>query len=148
MSSVIYNAAKKKLCDGTIAFITDTIKCMLVSSAYTPNADDEFVDAITASPSAELSGTGYVAGFGGAGRKSLTANAINVDNVNDRAEFDAADLTWSAIDAGTIKYLVLIKEVTNDAASHLIAAIDIGSQATNGGDITVTWNAEGILQLT
>jgi len=148
MASVFYNYAKKKLCDGTVAYLTDTIKVMLVSSAYVPNADHEFVSSITNSPSSELSGTGYVAGFGGAGRKALATKAINVDLVNDRAEFDGGDLTWSSINAGTIAYLVLIEEVVSDTASHLICAIDIGTQATNGGDITVTWNAEGIFQLT
>ena len=146
MASFIFNAAMKKLADGTIDFINDTVKCMLVSASYTPDKDHVFVSEITASPSAELSGTGYAAGFGGAGRKSLASKAINIDNANDRIELDAADLTWTAINAGTFKYLVLIKEEIDDSDSHLICAIDITSQATNGGDITVQWNAEGILQ--
>src|SRR5690606_19576027 len=146
MASVFYSAAKKKLCDGTIEWLSDTIKCALVGSGYTPNADHEFMSEITDSPTAELSGTGYVGGFNGSGRKTLASKAINVDNANDRAEFDAADLTWSGINAGTVEYLVLLVEVTTDADSHLICAIDVSSFVTNGGDLTVTWNNEGIFQ--
>ncbi len=63
-------------------------------------------------------------------------------------ELDAADVTWTAINAGTIAQLTLMKEITSDAASLCIANVDTADTATNGGDITLQWNGEGILQLT
>ena len=65
MADVIYNAYKKGLGDGAIDWLNDTIKVMLVTSAYTPDQDaHDFKDDITN----EISGTGYTAG--GAGRET------------------------------------------------------------------------------
>jgi len=68
MATIIYNRAKKEIMDGTIDLLVDTIKAMLVTSVYTPNPDHDFVDAGGASDpaDAELTGTGYAAGWAGA----------------------------------------------------------------------------------
>ena len=63
-----------------------------------------------------------------------------------RVEFDAADLVWTGLNAGTLGGAVLLKEITNDAASRLIAFNDPTNLVTNGGDVTLVWDAEGILQ--
>ncbi len=149
--SFLYNLAKKEMLDGTIDLLTDTIKVMLVTSSYVANADDDLVDAGGANDAVdhELSGTGYTAGWSNSGRKTLGTKAISEDDPNDRAEFDAADLTWSAINAGTAAAAILIKEGgADDTTSRLIAYIDTGGFpiVTNGGDLNVNWNAEGILQ--
>lgn len=152
MASGWYNRAKKEIMDGTISLLSDTIKVMLVTSSYTFNPDHDFIDMGGANDPAdhELSGTGYTGGYGGSGRKTLASKAITEDDPNDRAEFDAADVTWTSINAGTIRAAILIKEGTNDADSKLIAYIDNAAQfplVTNGGDVTLQWNAEGILQI-
>ncbi len=74
---------------------------------------------------------------------------ITVDKTNDRAEFDCADITWTAINAGTAAQATVLKEITNDAASKCIANIDSGGfpVVTNGGDLTIQVNAEGLIQL-
>ena len=99
----------------------------------------------------ELSGTNYAGGYGGSGRKTLSSKVITRDDVNDRAEFSAAPVTWTAINAGTAAAAVIIRErsLTGDTMSELIAYINTGGFpiTTNGGDLTLTWNAEGILQL-
>ncbi len=151
MASFLYNRAKKEMIDGTIDIDTDAgIKAMLVTSSYVANADHDFVDEAGANDPIdhELSGTGYVAGFGNSGRKALATKAVNEDDANDRAEFDADDLTWTGIDAGTAAAVIIIKENTADTDSVLIAYIDTGGFpiVTNGGDLTIAWNAEGILQ--
>jgi hypothetical protein len=144
--SLIFNRGKKELLDGTIDLVNDTIKAMLVTSSYTPNADDDFA---TAPAAQELSGTGYQAGFAGTGRKTLGTKTFSEDDPNDRGEFLAANLTWTGISAGTAAAVVLYKHLTSDAASVLIAYIDSGGfpKVTNGGDLSINWNAEGILQL-
>jgi hypothetical protein len=76
--------------------------------------------------------------------------AVNEDLTNDRAEFDAADLTWTAIGAGTraIQGAVVYQFITNDAASIPLIYIDSGGfpKTATGGDIQLQWNTEGILQ--
>jgi len=146
--ALVYNSFKALEADGTIDLLTDTIKVMLVSSGY--SADDAH-DYVSDGPGAnELSGTGYVTGYEGAGRKTLASKTVVEDDTNNRAEFNAAPVTWTSIDAGTAAACILIRErpSTGDTMSELIAYIDSGFPVvTNGGDFTITWNTEGILQL-
>lgn len=152
MASLVYNTAKKEIMDGTIDLVNDVIKAMLVTSSYVANADHLFVDEAGANDPIdhELSGTGYVAGFAGSGRKTLAGKAFTADLVNDRAEFDVNDLVWTGINAGTAAAVLIYKHLTSDALSRLIAYIDTGGfpVVTNGGDLTIQVNAEGLIQLT
>ena len=147
MASGWYNSGKRDLFDGTIDLVADTIKLILVSASYTPDADHAFVSSVSAT---ELTGTGYTAGFAGAGRKTITTKAFSTDTVNDRAEFTFDAVVWTAINAGTAAYAILVKEITSDAASRLIAYLDISPDVvTNGGDFTLTPDAVlGALQIT
>lgn len=156
MANFVYNTAAKRMWDravGTIDLLADTIKVMLVTSAYVANRDHEFVSSASGS---EISATNYTGGFAGAGRKILGTKVLTTDLTNDRVEFDVADVPWAAIGGAlnaTINAAIVIKEVTNDAASLLIAYIDTvtGTPSlpftTNGGDLTLQINVEGLIQL-
>jgi len=153
MASLVYNEAKRKLLDGTLDLTTDTIIVMLVTASYVANVDHDFVDEAGANDPIdhELTGTGYTAGHGNSGRKTLAAKAFSTDDANDRGEFDdTADITWTAITAGTAAAAIIHRVGTaDDTTALLIAYIDTGGfpVVTNGGDFTIQWNAEGILQL-
>lgn len=57
-----------------IDYDTDTIKCMMTTSAYTPNLDThDYKDDVTN----EVTGTGYVAGGATLGTKTITYTAAN-----------------------------------------------------------------------
>ena len=157
MADFLYGRAALKMILGsgvtpTIDLLTDTIKVGLSTSTHVENKDDTFLDDVGADDfiDGELSGTGYTAGFGGAGRKSIGSKTLAYDAANDRVEFDGADQTWTAISAGTAAQATLMREVTNDAGSPPIANVDSGGfpVVTNGGDVTIAWNAEGIIHLT
>lgn len=143
MASGWYNNGKAKIVDGTIDLINDTIKIMLVGTGFSFDADHDFVSSIVAN---EISNTGYTGGFAGAGRKTLASKALAIDDTNDRAEFTSAAITWTTLGAGVVAGAVLIKEVTDDAASLLIAFIDFTNVDPGGGDLVLTPDAEGILQ--
>lgn len=148
MASLTSNKLRALLLNAGINLLSDTIKVMLVSSAYTPDKDHNFVSSITGGTSKELSGTGYTAGFGGSGRKTLAGKAVTQDDTNDVAYFDANDVTWTAINAGTAAYAVVLKEVTDDTASPILCVVDVSPDvATNGGDYTITWAADGVFKL-
>lgn len=144
MASAWYNKGKAQVLNGGIDLLTDTIKVMLVDDTYVFAATHNFVSDVSAD---ELSGTGYTGGFAGAGRKTLASKTITEDDANGRAEFDAADVVWTGLSAGTVGGAILIKEITNDAASLLIAFLDCVDTGSTGSDFTVQWDAEGILQL-
>ena len=143
MASNVYNRAVKEGADGTWAYLTSTIKMMLVATAtpYTPNVDHDFVDAGGANDplDAELSVSGYVGGYGGPGRQALASKTITEVDGSDRAEFSSAGLTWTTLATGqTIAAGILIFETGGaDTTARLIAYCDVTDTPTNGGDVTI-----------
>lgn len=131
--SAVYNSAKVALALGQIDWENDDIRVLLVTSSYTPDIDSHaFVDDITN----ELSGGEYV-------RKALTGLDVAQNDTDDRAELDADNVTWTALeaDAGTPARVVVYKHVTNDADSPLIGYVNLTAPpAPNGGDYTIRWN--------
>lgn len=150
MASITTNKLRQLLLQAASAspalnLLSDTIKVILLGTGYTPNKDHQFVADLGAN---ELSGTGYVAGFGGSGRKTLASKTVTKDDTNDVAFFDAADVTWAGINAGTAGFVAVVKEVNSDADSPVLAIVDVSPDvATNGGDYTVTWAADGIFKI-
>lgn len=139
MASVVYNRAKFLMMNGGVDLDTDDIRCALVTSSYTVNADHDFVADLTN----ELSGGNYV-------RKAFAGESVSLDDTNDRAFFDATDPIWTALGAaaGTPAALVVFKQVTNDADSPLLFYCELTTPPTpNGGDYTVVLNAGGIARV-
>ncbi len=127
------------------------IKVGLSNSTHVPDKDDQFCDDVGADDfiDGELSGTGYTGGFGGSGRKVLASKAVVYDTTNDRVELDAADSVWTAINAGTIEWATILDETGQaaDTTTPVVINVDLATTVTNGGDITIEWDTEGILQL-
>jgi hypothetical protein len=145
MASLIFNVGKTQIANGGIDLLTDVLRVMLVTSAYTPDADDAHIGIVAGARAAELSGSGYTADG-----ELLSNRVVTQDDGNDRAEFDdTADMTWTAISAGTAAAAVVYLDSGTDSTSWPICYIDTGGfpVVTNGGDLTIQWNAEGILQL-
>jgi hypothetical protein len=144
VANITYNKAKRLLLDSTIDLVADTIKAMAVTSTYTPNADDTFIDTGGASDpvDARVSGTTD---------QTLGTKSANTDLTNDFAFFKAANVTFSAVPAGaTVVGIVLYKDTGTPTTSPLIAYYDITDTATNGGDIVIQWAADasgGVLKL-
>lgn len=120
---------------GDVAFGSDTIKALFVNSSQTYNSAHEFVSDLTA---------GDIIDRSGALSSPTTTSGVA----------DAADETVSAVTTGnTIAAIVVYKDTGADASSILLAWIDHDSggsaisQATNGGDIDIQWNASGIFSI-
>jgi len=141
----IYNKAKKKLLDGTIDLSTsgDTIKAALLTDAYTVNLDThEFFSDVSGSQ-ASASVSGYTPGG-----QDLASKTTVVDTVNDRVDFDAADVVWTITGSLTARNVVLYKDTGVAGTSPLIAVINFGSnQTSTDGDFTIQWNVGGIIRL-
>lgn len=122
MSDFLFDKGRQKFLEGSIAILTDTIKIMLVTSAYTANqATHEFVSDVTniVVRSAALSG------------KSSTAGVFNASNN-----------TISSVTGSAASQIILYKDTGVDATSPIIAHIDsyTGLPVTpNGGNITVAF---------
>jgi hypothetical protein len=145
MASFVYNIAKFQLLNGDIDFnAPDDIRVLLLEAATDENPDDVDVAAVLA-----RAGTTELVTYT---RGALAAEATTQDDANDRAEFDANDIVFSSVVAqNAIVAYVVYKFITNDASSIPIMFVDdaTGLPLTpNGSDITITWDAQGILQLT
>ena len=127
--------------------LLDVVKVALMKTTYSINIDTDldFGD-IAAS---EIVATNYTSRGNALGTK-----AVAVDNANDRGEFDAADTVFSSLGNGsndTFDQIVILREndsTPTDASSPLVAHATVASTLSNGGDVTLVWNAEGILQIT
>jgi len=152
-SNTVYDIYKA-LCQGVptsgdgsssaqISLTADTIKIMLVRSSYTVAATHDFVSDVVAN---EITGGG-ASGFSGADRKTLGSKTLVVGS--GLATFDAADPTAWTIAAGeTIGGAIIYKHTGSDAASPLICYLAFTNTVSNGGTISVSFNAGGILTLT
>ena len=140
MASLVYNSFKKKIMDGSIDLDTDTIKIALVTSSYTPSADnDDFWDDVVAN---EVGASGTYS----AGGATLTVS-LSQDNTDDEGVFDATDVSWTTATI-TARYAVIYKSTGVSTTSPLICCIDFGSnQTSSGGTFAITFAAEGILNL-
>lgn len=140
MASLVYNSFKKKIMDGSIDLDTDTIKIALVTSSYTPSADnDDFWDDVSAN---EVAASGTYS----AGGATLTVT-ISQDNTDDEGVFDATDVSWTTATI-TARYAVIYKSTGVAGTSPLVCLIDFGgNQTSSGGTFAITFAAEGILNL-
>lgn len=139
MASALYNNGKKKLMDGSIDLDTDTIKVAFTTSSYTPNIDShDFFDDITN----EVSGTGY-----SAGGYTLSNKSVTVDTTNDRAVFDADDISSSNTTI-TFRYGIIYKSTGTAGTSPLIAVLDFGTDRVYSAEtVYIQWNSNGIFYL-
>lgn len=120
-----------------------TLKLMLLEAITTTpsNPDHDFANDVSAD---EFSDTGYTGGFGGAGRQTIDNQAMAYDAANNRAEFTFDSEVWASL-GGTndVVGLVLLREITNDAASPIFFFWDTANVTTNGENLTATVGSEG-----
>jgi hypothetical protein len=143
VANFIYNEFKKLALTGALDLSSDDIRVMLVMTGTTCDTEDDADNFAAFTTIDEYDGGSYA-------RVALTSEAVNEDAPNNRAEFDAADAVFSAIGAGTsnCQAAVIFKEGATDSLRIPIAYIDQGGFPFNGtgSDVTIQWNAEGILQ--
>lgn len=151
MASQIYNAYKEQLGQGGVDWrqAGDDIRIALLmtnTTAGTENDAIKFVSQFTTLD--EFDGTGYTPGFGN--RILLANRAVSNPDPNDRADLTADNITGLTLGDGTrqIAGMLIYKNFTSDAASHVIAWIDDGGFPVDGSNLSgVTWAAGGIIQI-
>lgn len=146
MASLVTNAFKGRLLGDTaqistaINLATDTIKIMLVTSSYTPSADN---DVFVSTPDDNEVGNSGTYAAGGA---TLTWTG-STDDTDDEGVGDAADVSWTGATI-TARYAVIYKDTGTPTTSPIIAVIDFGSnQTSTAGTFAIAFAAEGILNL-
>lgn len=133
--------------EGPYLLLLDVIKIALMQTTYSPNIDThEQFDDISAS---EIVATGYTARGNGI---QLTTKVVVRDDTNDRAEFNADFLSYTGIGNGTndtFDQISVMRETDagpTNANTELLATVVVASTTTNGGTITLVFDAQGLLQ--
>ena len=133
MANALYPKWKEAIEQATAnSSLTGTVKVALVDTGtYTYSSAHEFYSSVS--------------GVGGTPQTLASKTFTN-------GVFDADNITYTAV-AGTVSYEALIIYIDTGVAgtSRLVAYIDTGVTGlpvtSNGGDITVSWNASGIFAL-
>jgi hypothetical protein len=134
MANTIYPKGKKAILDGDVDFLTDTIKIVLCDATVTYNSAHDFLNDIAA------------------GDRVATSSALASRTTTD-GQFDAADVTFSALSGNTVTSWILFKDTGTESTSQLIAFFDTVSGGgalnftPNGGSFTLSFGASGILSI-
>lgn len=117
-----------------------TVKAQLTVSTYA--LDKEAHDNLSDVSASKVSGTTD---------QTVALSDPAEDATNNQVELDssAASVTYSAVASGTTGEVIVYKDSGVAGTSTLISYNDFsgGDITANGSDITVTWNADGILAL-
>lgn len=141
MASHVKNIALSRTWSGDMDLNADDMRlilCMTNTTADT-DLDSDNVNGLTLD---EMDGANYA-------RQALANEAVNTDDANDRAEFDADDVTINALGNGArqMQGALIYEHVTTDADSFPGFWVEFTSTINPGGsNFTISWNAEGIAQ--
>lgn len=146
MASAIPNSALVRLLTGDIDLNADDIRarlCMTNTTCDTEvDAINDLADYTTIDPA---DATGYA-------DVALSGEAVAADDPNNRAEFDATDISFTGLGGDASRAyqgVLLYKFVDGTNANDLpLCFIDFTSDIpATATQVDVPWNAEGILQL-
>lgn len=123
-ASAVYGQTTKTIVD---AYYTGkTVKAMLLTSSYTPDADThDHVDDVVAN---EASGTGYTAGG-----QTVTAT-VTIDTATNQVRVTFTDPSWASSSVSA-RYLLLYFELGTNAQDEVITVIDHGSTVTSSNSL-------------
>lgn len=138
MANVVYNSFKRDVQKIDLSVLT--IKCMLVTSSYTPDQD---AHSKRSDITNEVAGTGY-----SAGGAALANVVVSVDNTDNEGVLDADDVTWASSTITARGAVLYVARGGASSADELIGYIDFATdKSSTGGSFTIAWNAEGILNI-
>lgn len=140
-----YNNAKHLLGSGSINLSSDDLRVALVMSNSTADTEDDASNLAAITTLDEMDGANYA-------RVALAGETFTKDAANNRSEFDADDVVFLSLGAGTrqVKGALIYKHVDGTAANDIpVAYYDGGGfpfDAT-GSDVTLQVDAQGLLQV-
>lgn len=141
MAANIKNIAKSRSWSADMDLNGDDMRVIFAMTNTTADTDVD-ADNTGGYTLDEMDGTNYA-------RQALANEAVNTDDANDRAEFDADDVSISSLGNGTrqMQGYLIHEHITNDADSFPLCWGDFSSTINPGGsNFSLAWNAEGIAQ--
>ena len=141
-TNAVYGNYPLKAIVGAVNFTTNTVKCALISNAYTPNVDTDIFFGAPATY--QGSGTGYTAGGVTLTTKTATYNAST-----NTAMLDADDITFTGVTLSAVRYAVFYEYSGSNATSPLICYMDFGADRNpTAQNLQITLPSTGLVYLT
>jgi hypothetical protein len=132
--------------NGGLDLDTDDIRARLVMTNTTCDTEVDAINDLADYTTIDASdATGY-------GDVALADEAVAADDPNDRAEFDATDISFEGLSGDATRAyqgVLLYKYVDGTDANDLpVMFVEFGETIpATATQVNVTWNAEGIAQL-
>lgn len=145
MASAKFNIMKSRLMSALMDLdeAGDDMRAILVMTNTTADTEIDVDQTGSLTTLDEMDGSAYV-------RKTCDNQVVATDDANDRAEFTCDALVWTTLGNGTrqVQGMLVHEHITNDAASFPAFFSEFTATINPGGStLTVTPNAEGLLQL-
>ena len=145
MATFVYNRATRDIMKGDVDMDTKATTVVLVGTNSGISTDTGAATVSAFANLQEYTGANYA-------RKNLLSSAYTVteDGANNRTEWDASNVTYTALGSdadscgGILIYLG--SSTDNDTDNVPLAFLDITTFNGNTGDVTISWNAQGIVQ--
>ncbi len=136
--------------EAPLSLSSDNLHVSLHTSSYAMSTDSDDIFTDTSDEFTGATVTSYrTGGF------PLASVAVTVDFANDRSELDAADTAFTIGNGNNATFadIIILRMTTSSTGSgsdwNVIAHDDtFSATTTNGGQITLVWNAQGILHIT
>jgi len=140
MASNIYNNGLLKILDRTVDYVSDNVAVLLVGNSYTFDVSHEYVSNVS-DEAVNDTGSGYA-------RLALASKTITLNTSANAVVFDCGDISYTDIaTTNTLAGAVIYKDSGTDSTSDLVAFIDFADIVTNGSDIDLQINANGLFRI-
>ena len=122
---MLYSYGRQGFLEGSVAWVTDTLRAVLVNTdSYTFSDNHQYLIDVPSAARVAVS-------------DPLTSKT------SDDGVADAADVVFTAVSGSEVSSIIIYKQGSGDATSRLIAYIDSvqGLPASpNGSNITIAWD--------
>jgi len=146
LANFIYNEFKRALAAGEVDWDSSDVRVLLAMTNTTANTEDDANTIAGFTTLDEFDGSGY-----STGGVALTGEALSENSGQNRAEADANDAAFGPLGAGTrqVQGAIVYVYLGSLGASLPAAWIDSGGFpfTANGANVTIQWNAGGIIQI-
>ena len=137
---MIYTRCTEQLALGDLHFDTDDIRLLLAMTGTTAGAEEDALTIQTFTTLDEFDGLNYV-------QKALSSKTVTKDNANNWTVFDAGDVTWTSLGAGTRDVAAaIIYQYINGSADIPLFYLPF-SKSPSGGNVTLEFNSGGIARI-
>lgn len=138
MANMIYPTFKRSIGNGVFNLASDALRCVLLTSAHTPNASHAIYADVAAD---EVAGAGYVAGG-----QALSGVTWALSGTAAVLHADAPSWVEATV---TARYAAIYADKTADGmVDPLVCLLDFNAdKGVLGGTFTVDFDATGILAL-